>query len=57
MKINQKIYWELKKRKFLVRTYPEKGLYEYQRITVGKPEDNDKFVQTFKECLEIGLSG
>jgi histidinol-phosphate aminotransferase len=57
MKINQKIFWELKKRKFLVRTYPEKGLYEYQRITVGKPEDDDKFVQAFRECLEIGLSG
>ncbi len=57
MKINQKIFWELKKRKVLVRTYPTRGLYEFQRITVGKPEDNDKFVQIFKECLEIGLSG
>jgi len=56
-KINQKIFWELKKRKILVRTYPERPLYEFQRITVGKPEDDDKFVQVFKECLEIGLSG
>ena len=56
-KINQKIFWELKKRKILVRTYPERGLYEFERITVGKPEDNDRFVKTFKECLEIGLQG
>ncbi|HME56245.1 MAG TPA: histidinol-phosphate transaminase [Candidatus Lokiarchaeia archaeon] len=56
-KINQKIFWELKKRKMLVRTYPEKGLYEFERITVGKPEDNDAFIEAFKECLEIGLQG
>ena len=55
MKINQKIFWELKKRKILVRQYPQRGLYEYQRITVGKPEDNDRFIKEFKECLEIGL--
>ncbi len=55
MKVNQKIFWELRKRKVLVRTYTQRGLYEFQRISVGKPEDIDRFVKEFKECLDIGL--
>lgn len=55
MKVNQKVFWELKKRQVLVRTYPQKGLYEFQRVTVGKPADTDRFIAAFKECLEIGL--
>ena len=55
MKVNQKIFWEMKKRKILIRTYPTKGLYEFQRITVGKPEENDKLVTELKECIQIGL--
>ncbi|MHA1699300.1 MAG: pyridoxal phosphate-dependent aminotransferase, partial [Promethearchaeota archaeon] len=55
MKVNQKIFWELKKKKILVRMYPERGLYEYQRITVGKPDENEKFMEALKECIAIAL--
>jgi histidinol-phosphate aminotransferase len=55
MKVNQKIFWELKKRKILVRVYSQKGLYEFQRITIGTSEEMDVFISAFKESLEIGL--
>jgi len=30
-------------------------LYEYQRITVGKPDENEKFMEALKECIAIAL--
>ncbi|MHA1792837.1 MAG: histidinol-phosphate transaminase [Promethearchaeota archaeon] len=54
-KVTQKIFWELRKKKILVRWYTTKRLYSYLRITVGKAEENDLFVQSLKECVQISM--
>ncbi|GAB4321905.1 MAG: histidinol-phosphate transaminase [Promethearchaeota archaeon] len=51
-----KIFWELKKRKILIRHFPKKRLYEFLRITVGTPEQNDKFLEGFKEVAKEYLT-
>jgi histidinol-phosphate aminotransferase len=47
-----KIFWELQERKILVRHFNKKGLYQYLRVTIGKPEDNDIFLKAFTELTE-----
>ena len=47
-----KIFWELKERKILVRHFNKKGLYQYLRVTIGKPEDNNLFLKAFTEIAE-----
>ncbi|MHA1727619.1 MAG: histidinol-phosphate transaminase [Promethearchaeota archaeon] len=44
-----KIFWELKDKKILVRHFNKKGLYPFLRISIGKPEDNDAFLDAFAE--------
>ncbi len=41
--------WALKEKKILVRHWNKPGLYEYIRITIGTPEENDTFLNGFKE--------
>jgi histidinol-phosphate aminotransferase len=47
-----KIFWELQERKILLRHWNKKGLYQYLRVTIGKPEDNDLFLKAFTELTE-----
>ncbi|MHA1681291.1 MAG: histidinol-phosphate transaminase [Promethearchaeota archaeon] len=54
-KITQKLFWELKKKKILVRWYMTKRLYTYLRVTIGTPEQNDMFIEALKTCLEFAL--
>lgn len=50
-----KFFWELKKKKILVRQFTQRGLYEYIRVTVGTIEQNDKFLQAFAEIAQEHL--
>jgi histidinol-phosphate aminotransferase len=45
-----KFLWDLKeKKKILVRHFSKAGLYKYLRISVGTEEENNKFLEAFKE--------
>ncbi|MBD3188068.1 histidinol-phosphate transaminase [Candidatus Bathyarchaeota archaeon] len=54
-KVTQKLFWELKKKKILVRWYMTRRLYAYLRVTIGKPEENDLLADAMEECLNIAL--
>jgi histidinol-phosphate aminotransferase len=47
-----KFIWDLKDLKILVRHFSRPGLYNYIRITIGTKEENEKFLQTFKEVAK-----
>jgi len=44
-----KFIWDLKEKKVLVRHISKPGLYQYMRITISTPEDNNKFLEIFDE--------
>jgi len=45
-----KFLWDLKeKKKILVRHFSKPGLYKYLRISIGTDEENNKFLEAFKE--------
>ncbi|MHA1732873.1 MAG: aminotransferase class I/II-fold pyridoxal phosphate-dependent enzyme, partial [Promethearchaeota archaeon] len=50
--ISMKFFWELKKKKILVRQFTKRGLYEYLRVTIGTIEQNDKFLEAFREIAD-----
>ncbi|MFX1257930.1 MAG: histidinol-phosphate transaminase [Promethearchaeota archaeon] len=48
-----KLYWELRdKHKILVRHFNKPGLYQYLRITIGTEQENNKFLEIFKELAD-----
>ena len=47
----QKLYEELKKRGILVRHFTNPRICEYNRITIGTPEQMAVFIETVKEML------
>jgi histidinol-phosphate/aromatic aminotransferase/cobyric acid decarboxylase-like protein len=47
-----KFLWDLKDIKFLVRHFSKPDLYNYLRITIGKKEENNKFLQAFNTVAE-----
>ncbi len=47
--VTLKFNFELKEKKILIRHFNKPGLYQFIRISVGTPEDNDKFLQAFRE--------
>ncbi|MFX0103579.1 MAG: histidinol-phosphate transaminase [Candidatus Hodarchaeota archaeon] len=54
-KVNLKLYWELKKRKVLVRMYSARNMQEFLRISVGDEMANERLVKEMKECMEIAM--
>ena len=46
------LYLELKKRGILVRHFPNPRICQYNRITIGTPEQMAKFIETVKKILE-----
>ncbi|MHA1273176.1 MAG: histidinol-phosphate transaminase [Promethearchaeota archaeon] len=44
-----KFIWDLKEKKILVRHFSKPGLYPYIRITIGTEEQNNKFLEAFRE--------
>lgn len=44
-----KFVWDLREMKILVRHFSKPGLYSYIRVTIGTEEDNNKFLDAFKE--------
>ncbi|MBN1972368.1 MAG: histidinol-phosphate transaminase [Sedimentisphaerales bacterium] len=48
-----KIYEELKKKNIYVRYFPYPGIDNNLRISVGKPQQNDKLIAAMKEILAI----
>ncbi len=44
-----KFIWDLKEKKVLVRHISRPGLYQYMRITIDTPENNNKFLEIFNE--------
>lgn len=45
-----KFLWDLKeKKKILVRHFSKPGLYKYLRISIGTEEENDEFLEAFKD--------
>ncbi len=44
-----KFMFDFKDKKILVRHFNKPGLYQYIRITIGTPQDNDKFLQVFRD--------
>ncbi len=44
-----KFVWDLREMKILIRHFSKPGLYNYIRVTIGTEEDNDKFLDAFKE--------
>ena len=48
----QRLYEELKKRGILVRHFTNPRICEYNRITIGTPEQMAKFIETVKKILE-----
>ena len=51
-----KIFWELKDRKILVRHFNKKGLYRYLRVSVGTVDENNAFLEAFKEIAAKYIS-
>lgn len=50
--ITLKFFWDLKdKYKILVRHFNKPGLYQYLRVTIGTVEENDKFLDAFRELV------
>ena len=48
--ITLKFLWDLKeKKKILVRHFSKTGLYNYLRVTIGTEEENNKFLDAFRE--------
>lgn len=47
-----KFIWDLKEMKILIRHFSKPGLYNYIRMTIGKKEDNDKFLKAFNEITK-----
>ncbi len=47
-----KFIWDLKEMKILIRHFSKPGLYNYIRITIGKKEDNNKFLKAFNEIAK-----
>ena len=47
-----KLYLELKKRGILVRHFTNPRICQYNRITIGTPEQMAKFIETAKKILE-----
>ncbi|MHA2006480.1 MAG: histidinol-phosphate transaminase [Promethearchaeota archaeon] len=43
-----KFVWDLKEMKILVRHFSKPGLYNYIRVSIGKEEDNNKFIEAFR---------
>lgn len=54
-KVNLKLYWELKKRKVLVRMYSARNLQEFLRISIGDELANERLIKEMKECMEIAM--
>lgn len=50
-----KIVWAFKDKKILVRHWNKPGLYQYIRVSVGTEEENNKFLEEFKEIAEQNL--
>jgi len=47
-----KFLWDLKdKYKILVRHFNKPGLYPYLRVTIGTIEENNKFLDSFRELV------
>ena len=48
--ITLKFLWDLKeKKKILVRHFSKAGLYNYLRVAIGNEEENQKFLDAFRE--------
>ncbi|MFW9942065.1 MAG: histidinol-phosphate transaminase [Candidatus Thorarchaeota archaeon] len=47
-----KFVWDLREMKILVRHFSKPGLYNYIRVTIGKEEDNNIFIDAFKKIAE-----
>ena len=43
-----KFVWDLKEMKILVRHFSKPGLYNYIRVTIGREEENNKFIEAFR---------
>ena len=50
-----KFVLDLKENKILVRHWNKPGLYEYLRITIGTPEENNSFLEVFKDLANKSL--
>lgn len=51
-----KIYEELLKTGIIVRPLGGQGMGEYLRVSVGKPEQNTRFLKTLKDICKTGVS-
>ena len=51
-----KFLWDFKdKYKILVRHFNKPGLYQYLRVTIGTVEENDKFLDAFRDLVKTYL--
>ena len=48
----EELYLELKKRGILVRHFSEERIRDYNRISIGTPEEMDRLIETVKAILE-----
>jgi len=47
-----KFLWDLKEMKILIRHFSKPNLYNYLRVTIGTPEQNEKFLIAFDEVAK-----
>jgi histidinol-phosphate aminotransferase len=49
----RELFKKMLKKGVIIRAMDIYGLKEFVRITIGKKEDNERFIKAFKECLEL----